>query len=182
MFVPYQPDHQYGANGGCIDSDDGTSWHDVEGNTCLFGGFKADNFQGHGLRYRGNLNIFPSTYGPTCAWLYPASLTTYPGPFWPARSELEESYTNNTCVVGPNFNYVFFPPTCDFADPHSIRFRLGNNTIVAPDDSTVVQGCGVKQMGVHEWLRLGRDEGTVVVKSAPTSTELVRMAWAVLFP
>ena len=41
---------------------------------------------------------------------------------------------------------------------------------------------GVRPARLTRVLRLGRDEGTAVVKAAPTSAELVRMAWAVLFP
>lgn len=164
----------FGANGGCIDSDDGTSYHDVIGNVCLLGGFKSGNFQGHSKRYVGNLNIFPSVYGPNCAFVYPAQFITFPGPFWPEPG-LEESYINNTCIVGTNFNYAFFPPTCNFSDPQSIRFKLANNTVVAPDNSTVVRGCGGTQLSMHEWLRLGTDVGTKVVHLTPTSQELMRM-------
>jgi hypothetical protein len=36
----------YGANGGCLDNDDGSSWYKIHHNVCVFGGHKGD-FDGH---------------------------------------------------------------------------------------------------------------------------------------
>ena len=88
--------------------------------------------------------------------------------------------TATPSVVSANSSYVYFPPTCDFADPRSIKFKLGNNTIVAPDNSTVVSGCNAP-LPVQEWLALGKDKDTTVINSMPTSQDLMHMAWHVLF-
>ena len=55
----------YGADGGCLDNDDGSSYYAISSNVCFYGGHKSD-FDGHDKVSRGNLHVHPSVYGGKC--------------------------------------------------------------------------------------------------------------------
>ena len=55
----------YGADGGCLDNDDGTSYYEIRENVCFYGGHKSD-FDGHGKVSTRNLHVHPSVYGTKC--------------------------------------------------------------------------------------------------------------------
>ena len=55
----------YGADGGCLDNDDGTSYYRIHANVCFYGGHKSD-FDGHSKISSANLHIHPSVYGVKC--------------------------------------------------------------------------------------------------------------------
>ena len=55
----------YGADGGCMDNDDGSSWYNLYNNYCVYGGHKSD-FDGHSKRSFNNIHVYPFVYEDVC--------------------------------------------------------------------------------------------------------------------
>jgi len=111
----------YGADGGCLDNDDGSSYYKMHHNFCPYGGHKTD-FDGHSKWSFNNLHVFPSVYGAKCIGI----LQQLPVQGFP------EHYTNNTCILGSNqpvlaANARNLPPS-QFA----LSVLLGNNVSTFP--------------------------------------------------
>ena len=88
-----------GANGGCIDNDDGSSWYNLTDNFFIYGGHKSD-FQGHNKRSYGNVNAYPGVYGPRCVGIFGLPVPT-------ANHLWDEAYTGNKCITATeNETYI----------------------------------------------------------------------------
>ena len=79
----------YGADSGCFDHDDGSSFYKMFNNVCYNGGHKSD-YDGHAKESVNNLHIFPSVYGQRCAGWFVNDFMTIRG--------APEKYVNNTCI------------------------------------------------------------------------------------
>lgn len=113
----------YGANGGCFDTDDGSSWYVVRHNFFVYGGHKSD-FNGHNKRSEGNLNVYPQVYGPRCLFV--------PLPDPSLGRQFSEAYVGCTCVLAEQGGVYLHINNCANVMPETITLMLGNNTVYAP--------------------------------------------------
>ena len=168
----------YGADGGCLDNDDGTSYYDIHANVCYYGGHKSD-FDGHSKRSFGNLHIHPSVYGVKCV----GELQALP------KKGYAEGYFNNTCILpgGKDGSTYLKLANCpgnlrnDSAAVEELEdgITLGNNTVYIPGGSATV-ACGPLTVDAQTFFQRGYDAGTSVVKEAPSVPTIVAWAKALL--
>lgn len=116
----------YGANGGCFDTDDGSAWYLVESNFFVYGGHKSD-FNGHNKRSYQNINAYPQVYGPRCA--------SVPLPDPTLGHNWDEAYSNCTCILANAGAQYLNLDNCDNITPANITIILGSNRIYAPGAS-----------------------------------------------
>jgi hypothetical protein len=155
-----------GANGGCFDLDDGSSWADVSDNWCSYGGYKTD-FNGHSHLATGNLNAYAYVYGSRCLSVSSLPVVSEGGVF-------DSSYSGITCVLADAGDaYLNIGGACDPTQPDTFTLHLGNNTIYAPNKDATVN-CGGKTYTMDEWLATGIDPGTTVLDE-PTPQQVI--AW-----
>jgi hypothetical protein len=162
----------YGADGGCLDNDDGSSYYDIHHNVCFYGGHKSD-FDGHSKRSYANLHVHPSVYGVKCV----GELQAMPKPGY------AEGYYNNTCVLptaGAMYARLAGCPGGLRNDSHSIAalnagIRLGNNTLYVPGGEPTVS-CGSHTVNASTLHARGYDLGTVVIATHPSNETII--AWA----
>lgn len=154
----------YGANGGCIDNDDGSSWYRITDNFFVFGGHKSD-FGGHSKLSYGNLNAYANVYGERCVML---QQLPYPGE--------NEGYWNNTCVLATaGDKYLDIGGSCSTANKTAFAFTVHDNTVYVPGGQTSVQ-CG-GDIAMDKWAATGLDPGTTVHDYASISAQDV-VDWA----
>eukprot|EP00051_Salpingoeca_urceolata_P027355 m.481138 g.481138 ORF g.481138 m.481138 type:complete len:908 (+) comp22057_c0_seq1:176-2899(+) len=144
----------FAADGGCIDNDDGSSYYDEYENFCVYGGFKAGNFQGHAKKHHGNINAYSFVYGTTCFWNWPGG---FPEPAF------QEEYYNNTCILGQGQNYIYMSGAqyCNYTNKSSVLVEASGNTVIAPSKSSFVIGCG-QNLSFVDWMNLGLDKGSTI--------------------
>jgi hypothetical protein len=198
----------YGADGGCLDNDDGSSYYRIYGNACFFGGHTSprlirctpyrcmgctlltdgvlhcvcarhkSDFDGHSKLSYGNLHIHPSVYGIKCV----GELQAAP------KKGYAEGYFNNTCVLpsaGAMYARLAGCPGDLRNDSASVAaleegYTLGNNTVYVPGGSAVYS-CGSLSVNSSEVQRRGYDRGTVFKDGAPSNDTLakwVRALWS----
>lgn len=160
----------YGADGGCVDADDGSSWFDIVSNACFFGGHKTD-YDGHSKRSLSNLHVHPSVYGPTCVGLSAQQLP--PAGF-------AEAYMNNTCILSTAGEPVLrFADYVRVASPANFtqQMLVAHNTIYAPNgDAGVRPGKYLNISSFAAFSAAGYDRGSVVLSAMPSDD--VVAAWA----
>jgi hypothetical protein len=166
----------YGADGGCLDNDDGTSYYKIHHNVCYYGGHKSD-FDGHDKLSYENLHIHPSVYGSKCV----GELQAMP------PKGYAEGYFNNTCVLPTADSQYVRLAGCpgglrnDSASIAALEegITLGNNTVYAPGGAPIVS-CGGISIRIDEFHRRGYDRGTRVVAGAPSNETVAAWARALL--
>lgn len=166
----------YGADGGCLDNDDGTSYYDIHHNVCFFGGHKSD-FDGHSKRSFSNLHIVPYVYGVKCI----GELQAMP------KKGYAEAYFNNTCILptaGATYARLAGCPGELRNDSASIAaltagMHLSNNTVYCPGGAPILD-CGSHKVPLPEAHVRGYDLGTVIHADLPNTETIVRWAKALL--
>ena len=159
----------YGADGGCFDNDDGSSYYRIHHNVCYFGGHKSD-FDGHTKLSYNNLHIVPSVYGVKCI----GELQAMP------RAGYAEGYYNNTCILptaGATYARLADCPGGLRNDSASIAaltagIRLGNNTVYCPGGAPVMS-CGKQTLPLPEMIQRGYEPGSVVRSELPNTDTIV---------
>ena len=167
----------YGANGGCVDNDDGSSWYNLTDNFFVFGGHKSD-FQGHNKRSYGNINAYPGVYGPRCVMLQALPQTGRPG-----MHDWDEAYRGNTCVLATeDETYLQVGGQCDTTDKSAFTFILGDNKLYSPGAKSKVSMCG-KNFEFADWMKTELDVGTTLQDSkALTAQDIVDMGMKAIAP
>ena len=169
----------YGADGGCLDNDDGTSYYRIHANVCFYGGHKSD-FDGHSKISSANLHIHPSVYGVKCV----GELQALP------KAGYAEGYRDNTCVLpgGKRGSTYLKLANCpgelgdEPADLAALAagIALGNNTVYIPSGNEPVVACGSHTVNATTFLSRGYDAGTRIVREAPSVDTIVRWAKGLL--
>jgi hypothetical protein len=175
----------YGADGGCLDNDDGSSFYNITQNFCVYGGQKSD-FDGHAKVGRNNLHVFPAVYGPRCLQIGAQYLPGYGGhgglPFIPGFADV---YENNTCILETAGEAVValdvsdnpLPPPTEFVQ----RLSLGGNTIYVPGGQAGYEGPGSKEWPTYAAFQAaGYDAGSTVVAGTPATAQIIAWAQALL--
>lgn len=158
-----------GANGGCWDNDDGSSFYAAHDNFCVYGGHKSD-FDGHAKRSVGNLFAYANVYGARCLSI--SLPLADPTGLW------AEGFVNNTCVLADAGDTYLNMDGCSPTDPtFGLRMLVGNNSVYAPGADVMVS-CG-KSMPFSQWQAYGLDKGTTV-GDAPASATIIGWAAALL--
>ena len=150
-----------GANGGCVDSDDGSSRFHTHDNFWIYGGHKSD-FDGHQKISYNNIMAFANVYGSRCLAIgMPVKGVDSNGvPF-------EEGYYNNTCILeSAGLEYLSIGG-CS-TNPNQYAVITHDNKIYAPNSSVVVT-CG-STLNFTEWQATGLDPGTTVNDIPDTAT------------
>jgi hypothetical protein len=173
----------YGADGGCLDNDDGSSYYLIHDNACIYGGHKGD-FDSHSIHSYQNLHIYPQVYGERCVFigsqLLPGatSHTTYVEGF-------ADMYTNNTCVLDPRANIAFVDESNNHPFPNVTEFQarllLANNTIYCPGAECGFVGAGGFKT-YQEFQAAGYDTTTQIVNATPSVDTMIAWARDLLFP
>ncbi|EGD73635.1 hypothetical protein PTSG_05343 [Salpingoeca rosetta] len=158
----------YGADGGCFDTDDGSSFYLVTSNFFVYGGHKSD-FNGHNKRSEHNINAYPQVYGPRCL--------SVPLPDPKLGRQWSEGYSNCTCILADEGGVYLNIDNCDGVTPDTITLILGDNKVYAPNGKVTIQ-CG-KSYTLSEWQAAGYDAGTTV-HTAATSKDIIAWAHALL--
>jgi len=162
----------YGAGGGGIDTDDGSSWYNVHHNFFVYGGHKSD-FGGHGKLHFANLNAYSGVYGPTCCQIYEGLPHPTVDHHW------DEGYFNNTCVLPAGADY-FGIDGCEsriVKNATAFTMKMGFNKVYIQDRKTQIR-CG-DLTDVSAFLALGRDVGTEIY-GATTSAQIIEWAKEIL--
>lgn len=160
----------YGADGGCLDLDDGSSYYIIHSNFCPYGGSKSD-FTGHSSKHYNNLQVFPQVYGPKCLGIF----QNFPTPGF------ANEYFNNTCLLLEHGMLVVQVPTLNSITPSEFAqsVLLGNNTVFIPGGD----GPGPKPYtNYSQFIGAGYDVGTVLRGDMPTADVIIGWAKALLFP
>lgn len=141
----------YGADGGCVDSDDGSSYYNIYNNYCVYGGHKSD-FNGHNKRSYNNIHVYPFVYETACMSLYDL----------PIEGSFNEGYWNNTCILPQAGNpYVNIPIDCSGSQPLvNFTVTMGNNRVYAPGAQVTLQCQG--SMTFQQFEAQDFDAGTVL--------------------
>ena len=168
----------YGADGGCLDNDDGTSYYRIHDNVCFFGGHKSD-FDGHDKLSYGNLHIYPAVYGVKCV----GELQALP------KKGYAEGYYGNICILPKAGGLYASLGNCpgnlknDTASIAALEagIRLGNNTVYCPGGEPTIK-CGSQTINMTELHRRGYDRGTVVKGTLPSNDTIIEWAKALLRP
>ena len=150
----------YGADGGCMDNDDGSSWYNLFNNYCVYGGHKSD-FDGHSKRSFNNIHAYSNVYGSKCAGIMNL-------PHVSVNDFFAEGYRGNKCVLAEDAGYLDLGGGCTPDATLANRILLGNNSIYSPTGAVTVS-CG-KSYSFAEWAALGLDVGSSVhtLPDAPT--------------
>jgi hypothetical protein len=160
----------YGANGGSMDNDDGSSRYRMFSNFWVYGGHKSD-FDGNQKLSYNNVMAFANVYGPVCMG---AGMTTKGsdshGVPW------SEGYFNNTCILSDAGSQYLSIGSCSPV-PADFNFIVGNNSIYAPNADVVVD-CG-SSMSFQSWIATGIDVGTTV-HDLPSSQQIIAWGAAIL--
>jgi len=152
----------YGANGGCVDNDDGSSWYNLHDNFFVYGGHKSD-FGGHSKHSWNNIMAYPQVYGARCVGLFGMPLVGQ-----------EEGYWNNTCILADAGGQYAALDGCDLSKPTTWTINSHDNRIYVPGATATVT-CGAT-LSVATWQqRTGRDAGTTL-SDAATAAQI--LTWA----
>lgn len=151
-----------GANGGCADNDDGSSFYEMDSNACIYGAKKSD-FNGHSKRDANNIHLFANVYGAKCVGIM--DLPTKPGFY--------EAYHGNVCVLVAGGAYMDLGANCETTSlpAFNVGFLAGNNTVYV-DGSGGSVTCG-KTYPYAQWAALGLDPGTTLSTTLPTSATMI---------
>eukprot|EP00052_Salpingoeca_macrocollata_P019021 m.157013 g.157013 ORF g.157013 m.157013 type:complete len:921 (+) comp20843_c1_seq1:32-2794(+) len=154
----------YGADGGCFDTDDGSSWYMVDHNFFIFGGHKSD-FNGHNKRSHSNINVYPSVYGPRCVMV--------PLPDPKLGHDWDEAYSNCTCILATaGETYLDLGNCPKDVMAQDLTIILGSNKLYAPQAKVTVK-CQ-RDYTLDEWQAAGFDKGTTV-QDSPSVQQIVEM-------
>lgn len=157
----------YGADGGCFDWDDGSSWYVARANFCMYGGHKSD-FSGHSKRSFDSLYVYPSVYGPKClevAQLLPAA-------------GFAEVFQNNTCILAAGQPVVQVPRLAGLGPAaFAASIALRSNTVYTPSgDAPAPQPFG----NYSSFIAAGYDTSRLVA-GVPDAATVMAWARALLF-
>eukprot|EP00698_Gefionella_okellyi_P023671 TRINITY_DN8153_c0_g1_i1.p1 TRINITY_DN8153_c0_g1~~TRINITY_DN8153_c0_g1_i1.p1 ORF type:complete len:532 (+),score=110.27 TRINITY_DN8153_c0_g1_i1:508-2103(+) len=153
----------YGADGGCIDNDDGSSYYNIHDNFFVFGGHKSD-FGGHNKRDYNNMEAYANVYGHHCF----SGVTGI-------AAEFAEGYWNNTCILADlGDNYMNIEGCSTKADQYFMITH--SNRVYVPMASSNVMCERLYQFA--EWVGLGLDNSTI--HDAPDAAQIMDWAKAVL--
>ncbi len=165
----------YGANGGCLDNDDGSAYYAIgPDNVCYYGGHKSD-FDGHSKTSSANLHIHPQVYGSRCVGLLQAL---------PRSGQYAEGYTGNVCILPKAGDTYLDLGDCPGGLANTTRGRaqlaagiaLGNNTVYAPNGDAAVVCNGRRAANASDFLARGYDVGTVLRADVPDAATILRWA------
>ena len=162
----------YGADGGCLDNDDGSSYYRIHHNVCVYGGHKSD-FDGHSKLSYSNLHIYANVYGVKCI----GELQALP------KQGYAEGYYNNTCILGgakPTYARFANCPGGLGSDPASLAafaagMSLGNNTVYSAGVEPLVS-CGSQTINVSDFFERGYDRGSTVSAKLPSADTIADWA------
>jgi hypothetical protein len=84
----------YGANGGAVDNDDGSSRYTTHHNFFVYGGHKSD-FDGHQKTSHNNIMAYSEVYGERCLLVGNMPVEGYS----PDGIPFSEGFYNNTCIL-----------------------------------------------------------------------------------
>ncbi|GAB5371850.1 hypothetical protein AAMO2058_001615200, partial [Amorphochlora amoebiformis] len=169
----------YGADGGCFDHDDGSSYYLMHHNFCVYGGVK-NNFDGHSKIAHSSLYVYPYVFATTCIGY---SATVMP------PNSYHETYQGNKCILPyAGAAYLNMGELIDITDKHTMEagLFLANNTVYCPGG---VNGARVTGMDANmekvnitlaEYLRWGHDPSLTVNDTLPRADEVLDMARAML--
>lgn len=161
------------ADGGCWDTDDGSSWYLFRYNFCVFGGHKSD-FDGHSKRSVNNLHVYPSVYGPRCLQIGAQRLPMAGYP---------DVYVNNTCILASADDHVVAldVPGDDWPNAASFpsQLLLANNTVYAPGGTPGYEGPGGYKT-YAAFQAAGYDTSTVIRADVPDASTIISWAAALL--
>lgn len=119
----------YGADGGCLDTDDGSAFYHEYSSFGVFCGSKSD-FDGHSKRSEGNLHAYAMVYGPSCKTIGAQILP---------MSGYPDIYANNTCIQANASNNCINLGQSSKGFPNASTFQtqmlLSNNTFYVPNGS-----------------------------------------------
>lgn len=146
-----------------IDHDDGSCYYYDSLNFNIYGGFK--DLMGHSVMAKNNIYVYPDaaknigleTLKPFCAIVNAASRTVLP-------SGWNESWINNTCVIGKPDIYQF--SSCDPEDPKDLVPFTANNSFYAPRKEIYIR-CGGANWTLSDYQKMGYDIGSTVSNLPP---------------
>ena len=181
----------YAADGGCLDTDDGSSYYEIRENFCVYGGHKAD-FDGHSKVSHHNIHAYPHVYGVACVNELQGLV----------KAGYAEGYTDNVCILPSNtgqylrfnldeWNGVRVP--CDGSDLSVDTFhaaiKTGNNTIFVPGGSATIV-CNHVSFNASDFMSgaktpawnssRGYDTTSRVSGDVPSAAAIIAMAKALI--